>query len=162
MKVMSVVRSSRERGTCVPGSGRLLEQIVERGAGAARPPGPLATAVGCGRARSPGGRRFAFHCRAWLELHTHILDILRRNPRGHRLVALERRTRIEIGTLCAGVESGSTTLTSTVRTPRRCPRQLIATSHALHDFSKSGHAERLRRNRRLASRRVFLFDGRAL
>src|SRR5262245_23261903 len=123
----------------------LFEQVVERLLGARR----------TGRRR--GGFRLALDGRARLEEGARVARVLGGHARSDWLLALEGRGRIEVHALRAGVQIRVAPRTLPFGAPRRGDRQLVAAPGALHHFPEPGHVEGLRRNGRLAPRRVLLF-----
>ena len=78
-----------------------------------------------------------------------VARVLRRDAGRHRLLALERGARIEVRALRAAVEIGLAARALRGGAPRGGDGQLVAAARALHHFPEAGHAEGLRRDRRL-------------
>ena len=139
-----------EAGHCIssqaPRADPSLEQIVECFAGAG----------------GSGGFCLSFDGRAGLKERARVARILWRDARRDRLLALERRARVEVGALRAGVQRGATSRARRIRTPHGGHAQLVPTRRAADDFPEPGHVERLRRQWRLPARSVFFLCGRLL
>src|SRR5260221_6588476 len=122
----------------------LFEKIVER-------------LLGARGARRRGGRLgLALHRRPWLEEGALVARVVGRDAGCDRLLALEGRAGVEVGALGTAVKIGLTARALARGGPGSGDGELGAAARALHHVTKTGHAEGLRRERRLPARRVFL------
>lgn len=131
----------------VVSASRLFEEVIER----------LPCAGRTARRRSgltfDGGARF--------ERCAVVPRIFRGDTRRDRSPALEESTRVEVETLCTGMQRRPAPSAPRLRTPRRGDRELVPAWRTPDHLTKPRHVERLRGDRRLPARGVFLFRLRA-
>src|SRR5204863_7141494 len=125
-------------------SSRLFEKVVECLA----------------RARRRRRLRFAFDGDPRFKERAGVAAILGRDANRNGLLAVERRPRVEVQALGAGVQIRAAPAALTLRAPGQRDGQLVAAAPAPNHFAKAWHVEGLRRRGRLATRRVFLLPGR--